>query len=95
MLLNENNIDNNNKLIEFIKDIKSIAKTVFKKGYWDYLDKTKYKNYFKLKNNLKEYKVYNVISILFDYFKYYDSLCINFIITYKCGKHLPQGEIIK
>lgn len=58
-------------------------------------DKTRNKNYFNLKNNLKEYKVYDTISGLYDFCKDNDSFCINFAITYKCRKHLPQGEIIK
>ena len=81
---------------DFVNDFKKLTNGDLKNGFCDFLEKIiNHINYFNLYRNLDQYKIRDVISKLFDNLKNVESFCIISTLTFRCKKHLPQGEKIK
>ena len=63
---------------------------ILKKCFWKYVENNTNKNYINLTRNINSY----TISGIFDILKNNNSCCIGYTLTYRCKKHLPQGEKI-
>lgn len=96
LIINSRNSIYISKLTDFINDLKKLSNFEFKKGFWEFLEQIiDHNNCFNLNRNLDQYKIKDVISNLFDVFRNIKSFCISSILTFKCKKHLPQGDIMK